>query len=104
LEAAMSEVPATEFKAKCLELMDRVAEKSESFTITKRGKPVARLVPVRTEKSSPFGALRGMAWEIGDIVSPVEGLAWGTFEEWDEINKPEAPRKSRRRTTGRRRS
>lgn len=99
----MSEVPATEFKAKCLELMDRVAEKSESFTITKRGKPVARLVPVKPAKSSPFGALRGLAWEIGDIVSPVDGLEWGTLKEWDELDTPEPGRK-RRRSKSRRRS
>lgn len=98
----MSEVPATEFKAKCLELMDRVAEKSESFTITKRGKPVARLVPVTAAKTSPFGALRGLAWEVGDIVSPVDGLEWGTLEEWDELNAPEPPRKRRPRKSRRR--
>ena len=42
----MAKVPATEFKAKCLELMDRVSERHETFIITKRGRPVAKLVPV----------------------------------------------------------
>lgn len=93
----MGNVAATEFKAKCLELMDRVAERSESFVITKRGKPVARLVPVKaSRRGSPFGALRGLALEVGDVVSPVDGTDWGTLEEWDELNKPEAPRKGRR--------
>lgn len=68
----MPHVPATEFKAKCLELMDRVAKQRESFVITKRGRPVARLVPVERELKEPlFGRLRGMAEEIGDITSPV---------------------------------
>jgi prevent-host-death family protein len=105
LEAAMSEVPATEFKAKCLELMDRVAEKSESFTITKRGKPVARLVPVGPAKKKDrlFGALRGLAWETGDIVSPVDGLEWETLRKWDELEKEIAPRlPTRRRRVARR--
>jgi prevent-host-death family protein len=53
----LASVPATEFKAKCLELMDRVAERRESFVITKRGKPVARLVPVeRKPQDSIFGS------------------------------------------------
>jgi prevent-host-death family protein len=42
--SAKATVPATEFKAKCLELMDRVAEGRETYVITKRGRPVAKLV------------------------------------------------------------
>ena len=45
----MTNIPATEFKAKCLALMDRVAERQESYVITKRGKPVARLVPLESQ-------------------------------------------------------
>jgi len=41
----MGNVPATEFKAKCLELMDRVAERRETFVITKRGKPSGQARP-----------------------------------------------------------
>lgn len=85
----MGNVPATEFKAKCLELMDRVAERSESFVITKRGKPVAKLVPVVPEVGERlFGALRGLARQTGDIVSPVSPGDWTTIEEWDELEKP----------------
>src|SRR6266545_3183202 len=93
-------VPATEFKAKCLELMDRVAERRESFVITKRGKPVARLVPVdRKPKDSIFGWLRGQAWERGDIVAPaVAPDEWEVVKEWDRLN---AAAPSRRRRRGR---
>jgi prevent-host-death family protein len=68
----MPHVPATEFKAKCLQLMDRVAKRRESFVITKRGRPVARLVPVQRGAGEPlFGRLRDMAEEVGDIVGPI---------------------------------
>lgn len=84
--------------------MDRLAERSESFVITKRGKPVARLVPIEDEApQSLLGALRGLARETGDIVSPAEApSAWQTLEEWDELNAPE-PRKPRRRRVASRR-
>ncbi len=84
----MSKVPATLFKAKCLELMDRVAERRETFVITKRGKPVARLVPVeRSPKDSIFGWLRGRADVMGDIMAPaVSPERWETLEEWDGLN------------------
>jgi prevent-host-death family protein len=74
----MGKVSATEFKAKCLELMDRVAEKRESFVITKRGRPVARLVPVdKTPPQSLLGSMLGQAWDTGDIVEPVvPASAW----------------------------
>jgi prevent-host-death family protein len=79
----MGNVPATEFKAKCLELMDRVAEKRESFVITKRGRPVAKLVPIdKIPAESILGSLRGQAWETGDIVSPAVPAA-----EWDGAEK-----------------
>ena len=42
-------VPATEFKANCLRLMDEVAKQRRPIVITKRGKPVAKLVPIPAE-------------------------------------------------------
>jgi len=105
----MAKIPATEFKAKCLELMDRVAEQRATYVITKHGKPVAKLVPVERETDEPlFGRLRGMAEEVGDIVGPVTApAAWETIEEWDELTassaatKRRAP-KARPRSRGRR--
>ena len=90
----MGNVPATEFKAKCLQLMDRVAERRETFVITKRGKPVAKLVPVeRKPKASIFGWMRGKATITGDIVSPtMPGAEAEILEEWAELNAPDEPR------------
>jgi prevent-host-death family protein len=65
----MARVPATEFKARCLELMDRVAQKRVTYVITKRGRAVPRLVPVERKRDEPlFGRVRGMAEQAGDIV------------------------------------
>ena len=52
-------IPAGAFKARCLAIMDEVASKRESVIITKRGKPVAKLVPVEKEKDDIFGFFKG---------------------------------------------
>lgn len=101
----MGRVGATEFKARCLELMDRVAERSESYVITKRGKPVAQLVPVgERPPGGILGALRGLAATRGDLVAPVLPPSdWETLQEWDEVNDVRAPRGQARRKASRRR-
>jgi prevent-host-death family protein len=63
--------PAAEFKAKCLALIDRVRERGEPITITKRGRVVARLVPAGDEDERPWTALRGRGQWIGDPYAPV---------------------------------
>lgn len=52
-------IPAAEFKAKCLALIDRVRERGEPITITKRGRVVAKLVPAGDEDEKPWLHLRG---------------------------------------------
>jgi prevent-host-death family protein len=64
-------VPAGEFKARCLQLIDEVARGGEPLLITKRGRAVARLVAVPPARPL-FGALRGSVAAQGDLVSPVE--------------------------------
>ena len=64
-------LPAAEFKAKCLALIDRVRERGEPITITKRGRVVARLVPAGDENERPWLALRGQGRWIGDPFRPV---------------------------------
>jgi prevent-host-death family protein len=75
-------IPAGTFKARCLAIMDEVASKRESVVITKRGKPVAKLVPVEKEKDDIFGFMKGKGKiEIkGDIVSPILSP-----EEWGDL-------------------
>ena len=68
----MSELtlPAAEFKAKCLALIDQVREKGEPITITKRGRVVARLVPAGDEDERPWLGLRGRGHWTGDPYAP----------------------------------
>jgi len=68
----MRTIKASEFKAKCLKLMDEVAETGEPLVITKGGKPVARLVPLGERPKSLWGAHKGLIEIKGDIVSPVD--------------------------------
>ncbi len=64
-------VPAGEFKAKCLKLIDEVAMKRQTLVITKRGKPVAEVIPIRSP-GDLVGSMRGsVLWE-GDIISPID--------------------------------
>lgn len=66
-------IAAGKFKAQCLKLMDRVKKNRERIIITKRGQPVAQLVPFDEKQPQDiFGALRGLVLEEGDILSPLE--------------------------------
>jgi len=70
-------IPAGQFKARCLALLDLVNSSHQVVTITKRGRPVARLVPLEVEKPQKlFGMLAGHVVAEGDIVSP-------TGERWE---------------------
>jgi prevent-host-death family protein len=68
----MRSINASEFKAKCLAILDEVEETGEPVTILKRGRPVARLLPsVPTEGAYPQLALLGSVRILGDIIEPV---------------------------------
>ena len=64
-------IPAGEFKAKCLRILDEVNRSREPVTVTKRGKPVARIVSI-AQKQSAFGSMAGTVLVETDIISPVE--------------------------------
>ena len=73
----MKKIAAAAFKAKCLTLMEQVRSTKEPLLITKRGKPVAKLVPVDTGEDNFIGRLKGVFRVVGDIESPVEPAeAW----------------------------
>ena len=75
---------ASEFKAKCLKLMDEVADSGEEIVITKYGKPVSKLIPFRKKPKSFFGADKDRIKILGDIVSPMPA-EW--FEDADDPKK-----------------
>jgi prevent-host-death family protein len=68
----MKQIPASKFKEQCLALLDRVEE--DGIVITKRGKPVAKLIPIRMESAELIGKLKGRLKVKGDIFST--GLKW----------------------------
>ena len=71
-------IKASEFKAKCLALMDEVARTGAAVVITKNGKPVAELVPHRPRARSARGVLKNELFVIGDIVAPID-------VDWDAL-------------------
>ncbi len=68
----VKEIPAGEFKAKCLALLDEVEAHRSSFVVTKRGRPVARVVPVPPQGPR---ALVGSVLHEEDLLAPV-GAKW----------------------------
>ena len=70
----MRKIPAGVFKARCLGLLDEVEQQRKEIVITKRGRPVARLVPVSDQPPVVFGRLKGSGRIVGDIFST--GDAW----------------------------
>lgn len=68
----MRSINASEFKAKCLAILDEVKRTGEPVTILKRGRPVAQLVPaVHVKAEYAQGTLRGSVRILGDVVAPV---------------------------------
>ena len=87
VEPEIRTISASEFKAKCLALMDEVAETGEEIVITKRGNPVARLVPSRKKFEAPFGFYKDRMEILGDIISPIDDMEWEEewLKQWDEL-------------------
>lgn len=80
LSSATATVAAADFKATCLELMDRVRETGVEYVVTKHGKPVAKLVPyVAPKKRKVVGSMKGTVLKYERPFDPIDA-------EWD-INK-----------------
>ena len=75
----MIRMGAGEFKSKCLKLMDLAEQKHETIVITKRGLPVAKLVPYEDSPKILFGFMKNSLLIKGDILDPLEDL-------WDAEN------------------
>jgi len=76
----MKRIAAGKFKAQCLAVMETVRKTREPVVITKRGRPVAKLVPADTAPDDFLGRLRGVMKIVGDIESPIEPP-----EAWDVL-------------------
>jgi prevent-host-death family protein len=77
----MSEITigASDFKARCLRILEEVAERGETVIITKRGKPLAKVVPIEPESRPLKGRWKGLARTKGDIVY------FDTSEDWEAL-------------------
>ena len=91
-------IAAGEFKARCLKLMDEVAETGEEIVITKRGKPLVKLVVAKRaeEPKSLFGYMKGTVKILGDIVEPIYPDYQGT-ERWDRLQRQLAAEERRKK-------
>lgn len=74
--AGYERISASEFKARCLDLLDRVRDERRSLVVTKHGKPVARVVPFDADPPPVVGFLRDTVVSYGDIVT-------GSDEPWE---------------------
>jgi prevent-host-death family protein len=68
----MKTIPAGQFKARCLKIMDDVQSTREPVVITKKGRPVAKLVPAGDPSDDFLGKLSGVMKIVGDITQPLE--------------------------------
>lgn len=72
-------VPISEFKAKCLGLIEGIAASGETIIITKHGKPVAKVTPIVSTRKSIKGSWKGLVEIKGDIVH------FDTSEDWEAL-------------------
>ena len=71
----MRSVSISEFKAKCLGLIEQVDKTRQPLKITRHGRPVAELIPAGPDRKRKFlGDMEGTVEILGDIVSPVIDL------------------------------
>jgi len=79
----MRALKISEFKAKCLAVIDQVDRTGEPVTILKRGRAVARLVPAASGERYPQNSLAGSVEIVGDVLSPVVPA-----QMWDAMQPP----------------
>jgi prevent-host-death family protein len=76
-ESKAIELGVSEFKARCLALLEQVRKRGDELVVTKHGRPIARVVPVRQPDGPLRGSMRGLVEVRGDIVH----VDWS--DEWD---------------------
>jgi prevent-host-death family protein len=76
----MKEIAISEFKAKCLSILEEVRKTRKPIRVTRFGKPVAEVIPPTPDKSTGrrLGCMAGTAEVLGDIVGPT-----GSLEDWE---------------------
>lgn len=84
----MKEVGISQFKTKCLELLEQVRRTRKPLRVTRRGKPIADIVPTATikpvmDRAKWLGSMKGTVKILGDIVSPANDK-----DEWEVLSDP----------------
>src|SRR3989475_10641188 len=85
----MKEVTISEFKAKCLAMIEQVHKTKRPIRVTRFGRPVAEVVPPSPEAASGdwIGSMRYKMGILGDIVSPATAPDdWGPLRDWDSCS------------------
>lgn len=74
----MDTITISKFKATCLAVLERVRKTGKPYLITKRGVPIAQVVPppMMPKSKSSFGCMEGMGQEVGDILEPIPDIEW----------------------------
>jgi prevent-host-death family protein len=85
----MRTMQATKFKSQCLAVIDEVQKTGQPLVITKRGKPVVRLVPEGNDVDEIFDSLRGKAKIVGDIINTIPLSDWEMFTDPDRTLDPD---------------
>lgn len=81
----MKTITASEFKAKCLRIIDEVAETGESVLVTKNGKPIAELVTAKQRPKGIFGSMRG----TGHLTEDIDLIDFS--DEWEALRDDDSP-------------
>jgi prevent-host-death family protein len=79
-ERLMQKIPAAQFKAQCLAVMDQVADSGRAVVVTKHGKPVVQITPVQSNENEIFGFMAGKARIVGDIENTIPVSDWNLPE------------------------
>jgi len=76
----MTEISISEFKAKCLALLEQVRRTRQPIRITRHGKPVAEIIPPApvVDRRSMLGSMKHRTTIIGDIISPADDI-----DDWE---------------------
>jgi len=93
----MKTMPAGEFKARCLRVMEEVRKYRVPVLITKKGRPVAKLVPADPPSTDVFGCMADTVRIVGDVEAPVASPA-----DWTAVGGGGSTRARRKRVPGRR--
>jgi prevent-host-death family protein len=75
-ETRMQKIPAAQFKAQCLAVMDKVAQSGRPVVVTKHGKPVVQISRAESNEDEIFGFLAGKGRIVGDIENSIPVSEW----------------------------